>query len=433
MKKMVKLSLASMLTLSATGSLAAGFQLVEISTSGLGVAYAGNAAVADNASVVATNPALMTQFKGSEISVGGVYVDVDVDVSGTQTITTPMGAMSEDASHNNIVPVATLPNLYFVMPINDRFSIGGGMNLNYGLKTSFGENYSAGVLGGTTDLRAVNYNFSGAMKLDYGFSVGLGLNAVHSTAELTRYAGSFSQLINQQAGANIANNSTKVKHLKGEEWTFAWNAGVSYDINENHRIGLAYHSAVDIGFKGDFSSELPILAGGTGGQDIAGSLDLTLPAFWELSGYHKLTDKLALQYSWKRTDWSSFKELRAVSNTGAELLQKTEKFSDSDRYAIGISYQAMDKLTLRAGLAYDEGASQEHPSISIPDTDRTWYSLGATYQFTPNLSTDFGYSYIHGHKNRFVENENISGVPVSWKGEGHSHVNLWGLNVNYKF
>ncbi|VEI44995.1 outer membrane protein P1 [Actinobacillus equuli] len=61
-----KTLLASLLTFSAAGVHAAAFQLAEISTSGLGMAYAGNAAVADNASVVATNPALMTKFKSTE-------------------------------------------------------------------------------------------------------------------------------------------------------------------------------------------------------------------------------------------------------------------------------------------------------------------------------------------------------------------------------
>ena len=52
MNKFSKTLLASSLFVSA-GAHAAAFQLAEVSTSGLGTAYAGNAAVADNASVVA--------------------------------------------------------------------------------------------------------------------------------------------------------------------------------------------------------------------------------------------------------------------------------------------------------------------------------------------------------------------------------------------
>ena len=59
MKKFNQSVLATAMLFAAGGVNAAAFQLAEVSTSGLGMAYAGNAAVADNASVVATNPALI--------------------------------------------------------------------------------------------------------------------------------------------------------------------------------------------------------------------------------------------------------------------------------------------------------------------------------------------------------------------------------------
>lgn len=65
MNKFTKTALASIFTFSAAGASAAAFQLAEVSTSGLGMAYAGNAAVADNASVVATNPSINDQIQTS--------------------------------------------------------------------------------------------------------------------------------------------------------------------------------------------------------------------------------------------------------------------------------------------------------------------------------------------------------------------------------
>ena len=63
MRKFNKTLLAMTTLLAASGANAAAFQLAEVSTSGLGRAYAGEAAIADNAAVVATNPALMSLFK----------------------------------------------------------------------------------------------------------------------------------------------------------------------------------------------------------------------------------------------------------------------------------------------------------------------------------------------------------------------------------
>ena len=49
---------------------ASGFQLTEQNGSGLGNAYAGSAAVAENASTIYYNPAGMTQLRDREVSGG---------------------------------------------------------------------------------------------------------------------------------------------------------------------------------------------------------------------------------------------------------------------------------------------------------------------------------------------------------------------------
>lgn len=55
-----------------------------------------------------------------------------------------------------------------------------------------------------------------------------------------------------------------------------------------------------------------------------------------------------------------------------------------------------------------------------------WYSVGATYRFTPNLAADFGYAHLRGKKHGFREGQ-------SGQFEVTSKANLYGLNLNYKF
>ena len=457
-----KTLIASLLTLSAGGVSASLFQLAEVSTSGLGMAYAGNAAVADNASVVANNPALMTKFKRPEISAGGVLVDTDLTVRG-------ITSNGNQAYAGNVVPTAPIPNMYFVLPVNDDFSFGLGYNVNYGLKTKYPTDFAAGSLGGNTELQAHNFNLSGAYKLGYGFSIGAGLNVVYSKAEFIRHLGdnaeagaarakagaaqaraaaakanaagltaqaqALTAAANQyQALGNLLSSykrSTEVARVSGDEWSLGWNAGLVYELNENHRWGLAYHSPVDVKFKGHYSNGISAATGNaivafpTAGQEFPGKLTLNLPAYWELSGFHKLTDRLAVQYSWKRTEWSRLKTLDAYGTKGEHYLHKQEDFSDASRYALGVSYDVSEPLTLRAGIAYDENASTNHPSISIPDTNRMWYSVGATYRVTPALSVDAGYAFLRGTANSFDE----KGTAFKIKARG----NLYGLNLNYKF
>ena len=454
MKKFNQSLLATAMLLAAGGANAAAFQLAEVSTSGLGRAYAGEAAIADNASVVATNPALMSLFKTAQFSTGGVYVDSRInmngDVTSYATITSTGSGMRTikdgSASQRNVVPGAFVPNLYFVAPVNDKFALGAGMNVNFGLKSEYDDSYDAGIFGGKTDLTAINLNLSGAYRVTEGLSLGLGVNAVYAKAQVERNAGTIADSIQDQTVKNAFSVlSEELKHLPQylsskdksvvslqdrAAWGFGWNAGVMYQFNEGNRIGLAYHSKVDIDFTDRTATSL--------GVGKKGDLTLTLPDYLELSGFHQLTDKLAVHYSYKYTHWSRLTKLYASYENGEKAFDKELQYSNNSRVALGASYNLDEKLTLRAGIAYDQAASRHQRSAAIPDTDRTWYSLGATYKFTPNLSVDLGYAYLKGKKVHFKEVKTIGderslALNTTANYTSQAHANLYGLNLNYSF
>lgn len=457
MKKFNQSLLATAMLLAAGGANAAAFQLAEVSTSGLGRAYAGEAAIADNASVVATNPALMSLFKTAQFSTGGVYVDSRINMSGdvTSSATTTASGMKAirygSASERNVIPGAFVPNLYFVAPVNDKFALGAGMNVNFGLKSEYDDSYNAGIFGGKTDLSAINLNLSGAYRVTEGLSLGLGVNAVYAKAQVERNVGILadSATDNQIAGAlsalpepyksfpkYLTSKDKSVVSLQDRAaWGFGWNAGVMYQFNEANRIGLAYHSKVDIDFtdRTATSLEANVITAGK-----KGDLTLTLPDYLELSGFHQLTDKLAVHYSYKYTHWSRLTKLHASFEDGKKAFDKELQYSNNSRVALGASYNLDEKLTLRAGIAYDQAASRHQRSAAIPDTDRTWYSLGATYKFTPNLSVDLGYAYLKGKKVHFKEvkaigNESTLTFNTTANYTSQAHANLYGLNLNYSF
>ncbi|HHF4731059.1 TPA: porin [Haemophilus influenzae] len=457
MKKFNQSLLATAMLLAAGGANAAAFQLAEVSTSGLGRAYAGEAAIADNASVVATNPALMSLFKTAQFSTGGVYVDSRINMNGdvaSSAIVSPRMISTKDgsASARNVVPGAFVPNLYFVAPVNDKFALGAGMNVNFGLKSEYDDSYDAGIFGGKTDLSAINLNLSGAYRVTEGLSLGLGVNAVYAKAQVERNAGIIKDTVNDSQitsvlttqpellidiGKNLTSKDKSVVSLQDRAaWGFGWNAGVMYQFNEANRIGLAYHSKVDIDFTDRTATSLEanvIKAGKTG------DLTLTLPDYLELSGFHQLTDKLAVHYSYKYTHWSRLTKLNASFEDGKKAFDKELQYSNNSRVALGASYNLDEKLTLRAGIAYDQAASRHQRSAAIPDTDRTWYSLGASYKFTPNLSVDLGYAYLKGKKVHFKEVKEIGAkggtltINTTANYTSQAHANLYGLNLNYSF
>ncbi|OOF68761.1 porin [Rodentibacter caecimuris] len=470
MKKFNQSLLASAMFVTASGAHAAAFQLSEVSTVGLGRAYAGEAAMADNASVVATNPALMNQFKTYQFSVGGIYVDSKIRMEGPVTAKVLGVTVAEGSAYrNSVVPGSLVPNMYFVAPINDKFAIGGGMNVNFGLKSEYDSNYDAGIFGGKTELSAINLNLSGSYRITQGLSAGVGVNAVYAKAEVQRTAGildtaidnvakspALQQQIAQRAQAAGLNPSvllpslgalgaqidkeTVLTHLQDKAaWGFGWNLGLAYDFNARNRIGIAYHSKIDIDFKD--RNAVSYLPYGTQAYVGEGSLTLHLPDYLEVSGFHQLTDKFAMHYSYKYTRWSRLKNLHAtymdkgLRNEGLAF-HKDEEYNDTSRIALGATYDVNDKLTVRAGIAYDESAApRTHVSASIPDTDRTWYSVGATYKFTPDLSVDLAFAHLRGKKLQFKETQSLADglATIQTNYSSRATANLYGLNLNYSF
>ena len=411
----------------ATGQVhAAAFQLNEHSASGLGRAYAGEAAIADNASVLARNPAAMTTFDKMAVSVSGTYIKPDVDVEGA--VYAGANKMAP-ASESGIAPAAFVPASYFIQPLNDQWAWGIGLFSNYGLSTEYSETFPAGAGAGNTELVTFNINPNIAYRVNEHFSVGAGINAVYGAAELNRYAGLLGPLTPPNQGGPLATD-TRLAHLKGDTWGFGWNVGTLYEVNENHRFALTYRSQVDMSFDGDFQGAT------SRNRTVDGNLKLDLPAQAEFAGYHRLSPQFAVHYSVNWTDWSAFQELKATSSqcAGGVCLQKDEKFKDSTRYSIGSTWYINPAWEARMGFAYDNTPIEaDYRSLSIPDSDRVWYSAGATYHINTDMSVDFGMAYLDGKEVDVNEGLRSHSDSLRWKGTSHGNAFLASAQFNMKF
>jgi len=415
-----KSAVAAAVALVSSHVYAAGFQLNEFSSAGLGRAYSGEGAMGDTAASASRNPATMALMDRPMFSIGAVFIDPDVDITGNS----PTG---RSLNASNIAPTQWIPNLHYVQPINDQWWVGASATSNYGLATEFNDDYTAGGYGGKTDLMTANFNLSTAYRLNEHFSFGVGFDAVYARAKIERYAG--------ESGAALGIPAdTQVAHLKGDEWGYGWNAGILYEVDKNNRFGFTYRSEVKVDFDGDYKSSLPTainrlnlgLPYATGGSTIPGALTLNLPEMWEVSGWHKVAPQWAVHYSLAYTSWSQFQELKATGSSGQTLFYKDESFKDAYRIALGTTYYYDDNWTFRTGIAFDDSpVPADKRSISIPDQDRLWLSAGASYAFTQDASVDVGVSYMHGQ--HVTEEEG----PYTFNSVGKAW--LYGANFNYKF
>ncbi|MGF1737381.1 outer membrane protein transport protein [Photobacterium satsumensis] len=424
-KNKITLSLAAALTLGiSTNTMAAGFQLAEYSATGLGRAFAGEAAMADNASAQFRNPAMMTYLEGTQISTGAIYVDPNIDVKGDLT-SSAAPDMTIPTQANDIAHSAVIPNFYISHRVNEQWAVGLALATNYGMETELGGDFLGTIFGNQANIMSVEINPNVAYKINDQFSIGAGVRYVMGEGHF---------------GAALPMGGPDLKYMEGDDTAWGWQLGGAWQINEANRIGFNYRSAVDLKLKGEASGigyDLVAAAQGqTPAKSYAGSMALTLPATAEIASYHQLTDKLAMHASFNWTDWSSFDKLEAnIPSIGLNPdLIKEENWEDNYRIALGATYQYTNKLAVRTGVAYDTSAvNDKHRTQTIPETDRLWLSLGAGYQWSNALSFDAGFTYIFAKDASMAESEEIMGESFTFKGETTGNVWLVGVQANYRF
>ncbi|WKE64187.1 outer membrane protein transport protein [Gallaecimonas kandeliae] len=449
MQLLKKSLLASAIFSICSGAMAAGFQVTEHSAKGLGRSNAGDAAIAEDASVVSANPALMTKLTKPTLTVLGAYIMPDINVEGTSTNYFTTGGTPIYSKEHDVAPNAFVPAMYFVMPINEQWTFGIGGFSDYGLKTDYSAEAMTAPLADKTDLKIATLNPSLAYKVDDSLSIGIGFDIAYADAT-----------INSSMPANIQNSQfapfagKKITEMTGNDYGYGWNLGLTYNFSPDTTIGLSYRSKIDFKLDGHVNTGiLPSLGSALLQQDpnnqtakflaslpasFNDTVNLTTPDIWQLALDQKLPNGLSLQASVFHLGWSNFDKLVANSQRGAMLLNQPENWNDTWAYALGLTYQMTSDLTLRAGIKYDESPTDtQNRTLRIPDNSRTWYSLGLSYKFNDNFDVDFGWAYLSinsvtVHEGEFIENGAPS-LTGQFDGTGDGTANIVGLQANYRF
>lgn len=448
---------------------AAGFQLNEHSANGLGRAFAAEAATVENASILARNPAAMSRFDSMAISGQISYINPDINIEGTTTnhlgatynsMLAPGAEMVSGATlarveteysadADDVAPDAFVPSFYFIAPINDKFHVGLAAFSNFGLSTDYDKDFNGLEYADKTEVTTININPNISYKVSEALSIGAGINAVYADGSIGTSTPAY---MNDHAAAYAPYNeiaamtggllpeiplvpgNATIMYVEGDGWDYGWNLGLLWAPTPQTDIALTYRSEVSIDIEGTVSSDL------LGLNKEAGKMPLDLPALAEVAVNHRLDDQWSIQASYHYTGWSSFDVLEVefdeTTVIGDTVVLKEENFENSWRGALGVTYVVDSELTLRAGYAYDSSpVKQEYRSISIPDTDRRWYSAGLTYHFDNKSSFDFGYSFLHGNSVKIQEEFELQGTTVTTLDVEMNKANahIFAAQYNYQF
>ena len=381
-RKFQKTLLVASLALTTSQINAAGFQLNAQSATGLGRAFSGDAVIADNASVMSRNAAAMALFDKTELSLGLNFLETDISVSGAdyaQENLTGYGGYSSDSDYDDAGDLSIAPNIYLIVPLNEQFAVGINLYSNFGTKTEFDDSFTGSEYGGLTDVKSINLGLAASYRINKQWSIGGGLDIIYGQGTLERSVNIYSPA----DGSTLATQEALDADASG--FALGFNLGTVFELDHNNRFGLSYHYSPELEAEGD------ITYGGVTAKD--DTLYLPLPDMAEFSGYHRIPDsKYAVHYSVQWIGWSAFDTLDSKAFGTINEYQ----WKDAMHFSLGGTYYLNNSWTLRTGYMYDQSAQDEVTSISVPDSDRQWFSAGFTYHFSEDTNIDFGATYLVG-------------------------------------
>jgi long-chain fatty acid transport protein len=165
----------------ATSAYATGFDLREFSPSSLGVSYAGAAANGVNASTTFFNPALLTEGKGFDVSLGAtaILTDSDGNYSATTSAGTPVAG---NGTPNGLVTQTVVPSIALRQQLTDRLAVGMTATIPWGMLTKYDNDWVGRYYAVKSEIQTRNVTFSAAYKLLPELSIGGGLQVQYVKA-----------------------------------------------------------------------------------------------------------------------------------------------------------------------------------------------------------------------------------------------------------
>jgi long-chain fatty acid transport protein len=434
---------------------AGSFELNEQSPSGLGSAYAGGAARAEDASTIFFNPAGIALLDRGEAQAGGHYLiptayfhndGSQLRAPGTPFNGEPLtGIDSGDSGRNK-----PLPNFYLSQPLfrNQRYgdlAVGFGVSFPFGLETNYDPTWVGRYIALRSKLTVLDLQPSIAYRFLDRISIGANLDVQYASARLSQavdfgaigaqtLSGSFFPMVPAPFRGAVARAYAGAGFVPqgrdgvGELWADSWNLGFTVggifeylkgDENpffEDGRIGISYRSGIthDLHGSAEFRGVPALTAPGSPvqfpqpaalqatfhNQSVSARLDL--PDVYHFSVYQRFLHQFALLGDIAWTRWSRLQQVpityndpltEAVAGPASSL---NIEYKDSLRYAIGFEWYASKCLTLRLGFAYDETPirSAETSSPRIPDDNRYFVSAGFQYRPVSWLAFDVGYAHL---------------------------------------
>ena len=363
---------------------AAGLFLYEMATPDLGTASAGRAAAADNAATAFGNPAGMARLESSQMLVG-IQPAYGITRFDRGSDTTVSGGNGGNA-------LGFIPGLagYFVYSATPDLKFGLSLASDFGLSARYQSNWSGRYYSLDSELITVGAFPVVAYRINPWLSIGGGAQIIYGK-------------LNSKTGINdVLDGGNASLDIGADDVGFGGMAGILLEPLEGTRFGVTYTSQVKLDLKdkpktnnlGPLLQEALDLSGLTGAKV---DLGLTIPNQVMVSGYHDLTDTVAVVGNVVWQQWSQFGQpnLEVQSTTSRKATANLD-YDDTWGIALGARYRFAPDWLWSVGVAFDSSPiskSQRTPALPLDQQIRV--GTGVQYALNDRLTIGTAYEYLN--------------------------------------
>jgi long-chain fatty acid transport protein len=373
---------------------AGGLGVYEMGTPDTGTAVAGRAALGEDASTAMLNPAAMTRLEQSQLLVGLQPMVFDVKFErGSGTELFPPGNPN-GGDGGNAIGLVIGGGAFYVYSVNPDLKLGAGFGSYFGGALQYDNAWVGRYYAQQADLLSFAFNPNFAYRITDWLSFGGGPMLVW--AEMQQRAA-----INNALPERDPLYPDGELDFKDEDISVGGNVGLFSEPTRGWRFGLQYFTPVSMSF-GDSS-----LASGLGPRltarlqangALGGTLgiDVTIPQMLMVSGYHQLTDEIAIMGNFGWQQWSQF-GMPNISLTGEDARSFAADIDWGDTYhgALGVHYRYDEATLLTAGFAFDSSpltATTRTPAFPLDRQMRI--GLGGFRDVNESVSVGVQFEYI---------------------------------------
>jgi len=379
---------------------ATGFFVNQQSVRGLGRVDAGNTAAADELGTIFFNPAGLTQvFARSDdqtaerwrASIGVELIIPRATVNNTGSTIASLGTGYAPVPYGggnlkNPTDPTPVPNMYFAYKLSPQAAVGIGFNGPFGLATRSADDWFGRYDAIKASLLTSNVSVVGAYAIQPNFSIGGGFDLQYARTDL----------ITAVPNPLVPGGPTAATDLRaettGHAWTPGFNVGMLYTFDDGTRFGLHYRSRMNHDIKGSITiSGLPTDNVVTGAR-----ADVKLPAIATAGLWRKVRDDLALMAELEWYHWSTFDRIVTRFDDGTPDVTRETRYRNTWALAVGAEYQRMGSpWSVRGGIQFDQTPTVNgFRDTTVPDSDRLWLGLGASYDLSSRQHLDFAFNHV---------------------------------------